>query len=317
MVEVGIPVYHARDTIENALNSLLVQTRKEFKVCLSIDGDEDDYHDIISKYRRLGLKIRVLHSKKNEGPGIARQNIIDSTDCEYITFLDADDLLMPGAIRNLYNSIRQGNFDIVKSGFIREENLAKDTVFPSNMSIVTWMHGKIYRVGYLKENNIRFLKGLYCDEDSYFNLVAWYCTKRIGELNEITYYWRDNQNSATRKGGHDAYFRRTYNTYVYGQLEAMRAIYERTHELSHILMIKTLLNVYNYWAECMYRNLDSSRIEQMVKDFKQIDACNGFLDDKEVWKVVVQDGRIGTVYDGGTIVFFKEPFNKWLRRLLG
>ena len=45
MVEIGIPVYKARETLPATLDSLVAQTCKDFVICLSIDGDnEDEYH---------------------------------------------------------------------------------------------------------------------------------------------------------------------------------------------------------------------------------------------------------------------------------
>ena len=74
MVEVGIPVWHARDTLCKCLDSLVVQTLDKFITCLSIDCDGEDYSDIIETYRARGLKIRVINGEKNGGPGAARRS---------------------------------------------------------------------------------------------------------------------------------------------------------------------------------------------------------------------------------------------------
>ena len=60
MVEVGIPVWHSRDTLCKCLDSLVAQTLNRFIICLSIDCDGEDYSDIIEIYRARGLKIRAL-----------------------------------------------------------------------------------------------------------------------------------------------------------------------------------------------------------------------------------------------------------------
>ena len=72
MVEIGIPVYHARYTLTKGLDSLVAQTKNDFVVCLSIDGDDEDYSDIISTYRARGLNIRIINTIINGGPGAAR-----------------------------------------------------------------------------------------------------------------------------------------------------------------------------------------------------------------------------------------------------
>lgn len=47
MIEVIIPVYNALDTLPKALDSLVAQTKNNFIVCLSIDGDGLNYDNII------------------------------------------------------------------------------------------------------------------------------------------------------------------------------------------------------------------------------------------------------------------------------
>lgn len=74
MLEVGIPVYNAKDTLAKTLDSLVAQTKNNFITCLSIDGDNNTefYRKLTQEYIRRGLKIRIIDSKENGGPGIAR-----------------------------------------------------------------------------------------------------------------------------------------------------------------------------------------------------------------------------------------------------
>jgi hypothetical protein len=63
---------------------------------------------------------------------------------------------------------------------------------------ITWFHGKIYRVSFLKEKGLKFHPDLRSEEDAYFNLLCWNCTNNRGEIAEETYIWRYNPNSITR-----------------------------------------------------------------------------------------------------------------------
>ena len=60
MVGVIIPTYKAKDVLPHALDSLVAQTKRMFIVCISIDGDDEDYSEIIEEYKRRGLKICVI-----------------------------------------------------------------------------------------------------------------------------------------------------------------------------------------------------------------------------------------------------------------
>lgn len=222
-----------------------------FFVCLSIDCDGEDYSDIIEEYRRRGLHIRVINATENGGPGAARQRVIDTTQCEFLIFMDSDDMLMPRAVEILTRGIRN-NFNIIRSSFIREQAGKGDEIIPSNVNTITWFHGKIYRVKYLKEKNIRFLPGLRTDEDAYFNIVAWNSTEARGELEEITYIWRDNKNSLTRSKPIKEYFLDTYINYIHSQIEGIKKIYELNQEISASLLAQTLLNIYYYYMKARF-----------------------------------------------------------------
>lgn len=131
-------------------------------------------------------------------------------------FVDADDLLMPRAVEILYRKIVTGGFDIVRSGFLKETSGLEDKVLKATDNIVTWFHGKIYKVSYLKKNNIRFLPELRTDEDAYFNMLAWNGTKNKDYVDEITYIWKDNLSSITRREDKKTYFINHHMDYIHG-----------------------------------------------------------------------------------------------------
>lgn len=316
MIEVGIPVYKAKDTLPAALDSLVNQTKKNFFVCLSIDGDEEDYTDIIETYKTRGLKIRVIKSDINGGAGAARQRILDTTMCEYIMFLDADDIFMPRAVEILGQNIRFKNYDIVRGGFIREEpNKELDRVMASKDNIITWFHAKIYRVKFLKEKNIRFLEGLRTDEDAYFNAVAWNSTKNKGLVDEILYLWRDNKNSVTRNLSQKEYFSKNYINYIRSQVEALKKIFEINGEISSSLVTFTLINVYYYYMKARFYNLNETIMDECLSTLKEEKWMKIWLSNGENWITIIQNIKPGQIYDNQYVIFYSETFNIWAARL--
>ena len=213
MLNVIIPVYKARETLPNALDSLVAQTFKRFFVTISQDGDGEDYSDIITEYKRRGLHINHIDCKENGGPGMARQRGIDlsiSKNYDYVMFLDADDIVTPRAVEVLYKEIQKNLVDIMISSFIAE-NEHDSQMLEADKTPITWCHGKMYRLKYLQENNIRFLDELKMNEDSYFNLVAVNLTEKKMRINEYTYVWRYNKESLTRDGESEAFFLKSWD----------------------------------------------------------------------------------------------------------
>lgn len=315
MVEVGIPVYKARATLPKALDSLVAQTRNRFITCLSIDGDGENYDDIIAEYERRDLHIRVINSKENGGPGMARQRVLDTTQCDYIMFMDSDDMLLPRAVDLLYKQAKQGNFDIIRSSFIREEKTKQDIYLPQNVGTITWFHGKIYKVQYLKDLNLRFLP-LKTDEDAYFNLVAWNSTQKRGEISEVTYLWRFNENSLTRANNSKDYFIDTYMNYITSQVEGLKKLASINKDINSTLVGQTLINVYNYYMHAVFYKIPRTEMDKMISTLGNEKWMQNFLNDFKSWTEVLKNLKAGDVYDNEYVVFFKEPFNEWAFRLL-
>ena len=314
MIEIGIPVYHARATIRDTLDSLVAQTRKRFIICLSLDGDEDDYSDIIKEYQERGLNFRVV-TGPNGGPGMARQRILDTTQCEYIIFVDADDMLMPQAIENLYTAIRGKDFDLLRSSFIREEKNKQDLLLKHDIESITWFHGKIYKVDYLKKNNIHFLPGLRVDEDAFFNLVAWNCTEKKGSIDLVTYYWRCNQDSITRKSNTEQYFKDTYVGYIISQIEGLKEIFRIKQSVSNLLISFTLINIYEYYMQAKFYKLPLDEINNLIMSIKDFDWFKAYINKGENWIELVNRLKVGKIIDNKYIIFYEENFATWAKRL--
>ena len=73
----------------------------------------------------------------------------------------------------------------------------------------TFVHGKIYRRSFLKENNIRWNDELTIHEDSYFNCLAQKVAEEIKYCQQPFYLWKWRGTSVCR---HDSkYILKTYN----------------------------------------------------------------------------------------------------------
>ena len=138
IVNIIIPTYRARDTLPSTLDSLVSQTKKLFLVTIVQDGDGEDYSDIIAEYKRRGLKI-FLFQKENGGPGMARQYGMDKTQmCDYVMFVDSDDILNPRAVEVLYREAKLNNFDVLSSSFLAEKNHTPGIYLDVFKTPVTW-----------------------------------------------------------------------------------------------------------------------------------------------------------------------------------
>ncbi len=95
-----IPAYNCAQYIEGALRSCLEQTSPAAEIVVVNDGSEDNLAEVLQPFVESGA-IRVIH-QENQGISRARNRGIEASSAEIVTFLDADDELMPHA-----NEVRQ------------------------------------------------------------------------------------------------------------------------------------------------------------------------------------------------------------------
>ena len=83
-----IPVYNRPQEVDELLESLCVQTLKDFEVVVVEDGSTEKCDTVCEKYKdRLALS---YHFKPNSGPGPSRNYGAERSQGEYLIILDSD-----------------------------------------------------------------------------------------------------------------------------------------------------------------------------------------------------------------------------------
>lgn len=314
MVNIIIPIYKAKETLPAALDSLVAQTKKLFFVTLVQDCDGEDYSEMIENYRKRGLKIKLLSTPYNMGPGGARQVGIDNSKMfEHLMFMDADDMLMPYAVDILTREAKLHDYDIIGSNILQETQDGLFNVMDQQTTSVTWLHGKIYKKAFLDKYNIRFFDWLRLNEDAYFNLVCWNVTNNTARIPLETYIWRYNTNSLTRQGGtNTAFFHKAWVLYIKAQVEGLLALDAINSECTTPeLVAATLLNIYGYMMRAIhYNEPDYNEASEYVKKIFHLPLIEKFYMTENFWMYIIHNLQtIGLVEDG--IYFYRDRFNDW------
>lgn len=117
-LEVIIPVYNAEDYIQKCIDSVLNQnTKYSFHIILVNDSSTDRSAEIIDTYKD-NVKIKILH-QKNSGVSVARNNGLRHAEAKYVTFIDSDDMMAPGAIEAYMKEAYANDADIVEGSYKR------------------------------------------------------------------------------------------------------------------------------------------------------------------------------------------------------
>lgn len=156
-ISIVIPVYNKAEYIGDCLNSLLRQDFADFEIVCVDDGSTDNSGALCDQQAADDNRIRVIHTE-NGGVTAARRKGVEAARGKYIVFVDADDMLLPDALKTLHKAITGTNADEViatykdqygqthDSGFRGEqpcEPLVRNLLAVKNSFCVLW--GIIFR----------------------------------------------------------------------------------------------------------------------------------------------------------------------------
>ena len=202
-ISVIIPVYNCSQYLRDCLDSVLQQSFCDYELLIIDDGSEDDSGKICDEYAQTDSRIRVFH-QRNRGVSVARNVALDNVKGEWITFIDADDILLPEALRKLYETVSWNDTDIVLGGsnvYVNGKIFPYHTYnsFSSTCVIDNMPHPALWaymiRSAIIKNNNIRFIPGLAYSEDAIFLAEVAVKSKSIVHISDILYpylYMRKN-----------------------------------------------------------------------------------------------------------------------------
>ena len=111
-ISVIVPVYKVEEYISQCINSILNQTFDDFELILVDDGSTDNSLEICERYANRDSRI-VIVNQKNQGVGVSRNQGIDISTGNFISFVD---LLISSC--NFINSSLQQTTNVLMSFFI-------------------------------------------------------------------------------------------------------------------------------------------------------------------------------------------------------
>lgn len=227
-LQILIPHYHeSAETIRPLLDSIAIQQNVDFsEIGVIICHDGKDISDFIfdgvgeewpfdtpelPAYLFVIKQIRIPH----RGVSAARNALLDTATADYVMWCDADDMFYNACgLWIIFREIAQGEFDGLRSLFIEETRHPEtgEVVYINRENDSTFVHGKVWRREYLKEQGIRWNEALTVHEDSYFNSLALTLSENVKDCPYAFYLWRWRDESVCR---HDPkYMLKTYGKFI-------------------------------------------------------------------------------------------------------
>lgn len=120
-ISVIIPVYNVERYLSRCIESLLIQTYRNFEIILVDDGSTDRCSKICETYAKKYDFVKVFH-KANEGQGAARNFGVKIARGEFISFVDSDDYVNPRYLEILLKGIENSDISVVDFLKVYNEN---------------------------------------------------------------------------------------------------------------------------------------------------------------------------------------------------
>ncbi len=257
LITVVIPAFNMESYLPRCLESVLTQTFRELEVLCIDDASTDGTAGILQHYATRDGRIRILSVFPNAGVSHARNLALEEARGEYIYFLDADDWIDPEYLEQMWKHAEQTGQDVTvngnwyleydnpgkrrccdRFGFVREEpGFYPPVQVQSCFFPVVW--ARLYRLDYLRKNNITFPMVKSGAEDNYFVSLAEVLQKRSYVFCGPFYHYYQRKGSLSSD-----------RDYLYAHIEVFRRMQEafrergippagakRFHSLEHLRIV--------------------------------------------------------------------------------
>jgi glycosyltransferase involved in cell wall biosynthesis len=110
-----MPVYNSAPFLRESVESVLSQNFRDFDLIAVEDGSSDESLEILQSFEH-DQRVKTIRLKNNQGAAAARNAGVAKSDCDYLAFLDADDLARPQRLKIQVQALETGrSFDVVYS----------------------------------------------------------------------------------------------------------------------------------------------------------------------------------------------------------
>ncbi len=154
-ISVIVPVYNVENYLKACVDSILASTFTDFELILVDDGSTDSSGNICDEYAAYDPRVIVIH-KENEGQAITRNRGLEKSSGEFISFVDADDVIASTMLLMLLDALVSNpdcDFSMGRAATIYDDSrLDLDTVSGKAPTTVEYSQKKY--MSYLFRDNL-------------------------------------------------------------------------------------------------------------------------------------------------------------------
>ncbi len=209
-ITVIVGIYNCSATLVEALDSLMSQTYKGFKVVLCDDGSKDNTLEVARKYASRYDNIQVITNEHNMGLNYTLNHCLEYADTEYVARMDGDDISLPDRLQKEIDFLdTHPEYAVVSSPMIYFDEhgdfrKGKAIEYPTKMD---FLHGTpfCHAASMIRTSVIKKVGGYSVDdrllrvEDYYLWMKVYAAGYKGYNLQEPLYKMRDDRNALQRR----------------------------------------------------------------------------------------------------------------------
>lgn len=228
-ISIIIPLYKVEDYITDCLQSVVDQDYLGRIECILVnDCSPDNSAQVAQQFidsHKERVDFKLLHQESNKKQSAARNRGMSESTGDLIYFLDGDDWLDPDALSDMVKVMQKyPKCQIVQAGITN--NKADEGCYMKWLMSKSWDHSieytedrnwiidtcayrkgmipmtpvsKLYRRDFIMDNNLRFVEGIYHEDEVWLVLLAKYLHS-IAFVFKDSYHYVLHDNSTTNGG---------------------------------------------------------------------------------------------------------------------
>lgn len=289
-MKLSICIPHYKETtkwVKELLDSIKIQQNVDFnEIEVIIANDGGDFEQLSTIRRRdYPFKLHIF-KMSHAGLSATRNRAMEHATGEFIMFCDADDMFYTvTGLHTLFHAMKVKDFDVLVSTFMEEQRHPEtgEPVYIQRPVDYTFVHGKVYRMQYLIDNDIKFDPAVDRNQDSPFNrLAVLLCPQnRLVQNNMPFYVWKYREDSRARKDKKLSRLTGEPN-YMDGVESSINQFLDRGKpEIARSVYAAQLFRLYFRLNADIYLDEDNTQYKQLAESrFKQLyDKYNYLFED--------------------------------------
>lgn len=209
-ISIIMGIYNCSSTLDEAIESLLNQTCKNWRLIMCDDASIDDTYKIAKKYADKYENIILISNDKNKGLNYTLNHCLKYVDTEYIARMDGDDISLPTRLEKELNFLESNlEYAIVSTNMIYFDETgdwgrSKNLEIPQKKNFIQgtpFCHAPcmVRKEAYDEVNGYSEEKRLLRVEDYHLWYKMYLKGFRGYNLEESLYKMRDDRNAAKRR----------------------------------------------------------------------------------------------------------------------